>query len=168
MRKPPSPPKPNAPLADAIKFVEAHMRVGVFCPCCGQFAKIYKRKLNVCMAYALGLIAREQKRRPNEWLHAPSYLHKAAVRGPTVRGGDFAKLVHWGALIPKPEIRNDGSNRAGFYKITKTGLDFVDGKIKLAKHIHLYAGRFCGFSTELTTFRQALGEDFDYDELMRA
>lgn len=153
-------------LAAARQWVLDNRREGAVCPCCDQLAKVYKRKLNQCMVYALLLIYRAQQRNA-DWIHAPSYLHKNAKRGPTVRGGDFAKLVHWGLIETKPESdRGDGSKRAGYYKITSKGRDFVDGKIRLPKHVFLYASAFLGFSDESTSFRDAFGEKFNYDELM--
>src|SRR5271167_915579 len=64
--------------------------------------------------------------------------------------GDWAKLRHWGFLIEKPEVRDDGSKRNGFYKITQRGIDFVHGRIHVRKFIYLYAGQLLNQPCEKT------------------
>jgi hypothetical protein len=128
-------------------------------------AALHKRKLNKQMVYALVLIYRELHEK-NEWLHVPSYLHKTAATGPTVRGGDWAKLVHWGLITAKAGERADGSKRVGFYRLTDKGRAFVESKIKVPKHVFLYAERFVGTSSEMVSILDASKAFFDYRELM--
>jgi hypothetical protein len=157
-------------LAEASTWVKERIRRGAVCPCCDQLAKIYKRKLNSSMAYAL-LLIRLAFRTQTDWLHVPEYLTKVVrtKAKATTRGGDWAKLVHWKLIVPKDdEIRGDGSKRAGFYKITDLGIAFVDGRAKVPKHVFLYAQKCLGVSEEMTTIDEALGDKFNYSDLMSA
>ena len=102
----------QAPLAEAQAWLKGRMEAGAVCPCCGQFAKVYKRTITSSMAFALVLVYR-YFRSNRGWIHVPSYLAELAKNGAAVRGGDWAKLRFWGLLAPMPTVRADGSDRAG-------------------------------------------------------
>jgi hypothetical protein len=127
--------------------------------------KLYKRKLNSFMAYALLLIDR-YFRQPNakEWLHVPSYLIE---QNATDR--ECAKLRYWGLIEEMPEGRDDGSPHAGFYKITELGKRFVAREVTVPMYIHLYNGEVVKRRDfETIDIYAALGEKFNYSELMSA
>ncbi len=150
-------------LAEARAAVEIGRETqdGVTCPCCGQFAKVYRRKLNRTMAQALILIYRHA-RGSDEWIHIPTLLVRSTLLG------DAAKLAYWGLLEPQVAERDDGSRRVGFYRMTDRGRRFVLGQETIARHVITYNQQVLGFSDEHTTIRQALGDRFNYDELMAA
>lgn len=158
----------NTTLAEAIEWVEEHMDDGAECPCCGQLAKVYKRKLNSAMAFVLLLLHR--RKADEEWVHVPSYIN-AQVLDPTVSAavrGDWAKLVHWGFLEAMDGLRADGSKRIGYYKITRNGRLFVTGQIKAPKHVWFYnGGPTEDVDTEMVSIVSVLGDRFDYAQLMR-
>ena len=155
-------------LADAAAWVEANKKAGGVCPCCDQLARIYKRKLNSSMCAALILI-RRAFRTQSDWLHVPEYLSEVAAHGVIVRGGDWAKMVHWRMIEAKHgELRKDGSPRNGFYKITQLGVDFVDRRVEVPEYVILYAERLLGVSEKMATIDKALGKRFNYAELMAA
>ena len=161
-------------LQDAATWVQERVRRGAVCPCCDQMAKLYKRKLNSSMAFALVLI-RQAFLTQTDWLHVPEYLTKVcrnsryAKYSATTRGGDWSKLVHWKLIVPmNDETRGDGSTRVGFYKVTDLGIDFVDGRVSVPKHAFLYAQKCIRMSEDKTTISEALGDKFNYGELMSA
>lgn len=152
-------------LADAAAWVLAQHKKGAVCPACDQLAKRYKRKLNSSMAYALLLIYRHFKTN-TDWLHVPEYLEQVC-NTPTKRGGDWAKMVYWGLIVGKDdETRADGSKRNGFYKMTQKGIDFVRGSIRVPKYATIYAAKCIAMSPEDTSISEALGDRFNYSELM--
>ncbi|HYX22474.1 MAG TPA: hypothetical protein VFA98_16640 [Thermoanaerobaculia bacterium] len=155
-------------LKEAQEWLLQGVRKGVICPCCTQHAKVYSRTITNTMAYALILIERFF-RRANEWLHVPSYLNDLGLDpklAASIRG-DWTKLRHWGLIEEKPEVRDDGSNRAGFYKITQRGVDFVHDRIQVRKFIYLYGSRVLDRPCDETiSIGDALGEKFHYRELM--
>lgn len=139
---------------------------GIECPCCRQFAKVYKRKLSSSMAYALVLIYRYFQVHTDEaWLHVPNYLNGFGV---VARGGDWSKLVHWGHIEERPEEREDGCKHAGEWRITEAGKRFAAAVETAPKHLYFYNGQVTALSAEQTFIREALGNHFHYDELMNA
>jgi hypothetical protein len=136
---------------------------GVVCPCCDQRAKVYRRKLNSAMARSLIAIYRFfQKAGHGEWLNICQYLTY------NVSVGDAAKLAYWDLIEPMTDAqRPDGSPRVGLYRATSTGWRFVRGEDTVPSHVVIYNAQVLGFSQERCTLRDALGEPFDYSELMQ-
>ncbi len=151
----------------AKAFVQQNLRDGVTCPACGQFCKVYKRKLNSTMALALVLIYQFFKKNPRaDWLHVAAFLVKVK-RDSSIAGGDVVKLRYWGLLVRAPGERDDGSDRVGRYQITEVGKQFVEGRIAVPRYVYLYNQLLLRLSEEMTTMREALGDKFNYDELMK-
>lgn len=167
---------PNGPMSvftgvtadEAKAFVQQHLQDGVSCPTCGQFCKVYKRKLNSTMALALILIYQFFKTHPHaEWLHVAAFLVKVK-KDSSIAGGDAVKLRYWGLLERAPGERDDGSDRVGRYRITEIGKQFVEGRIAVPRYVYLYNQLLLRLSEEMTTVREALGDKFKYDELIKA
>ena len=118
------------------------------------------------MAYALILISKYFKEnKEEEWLKVGSYLSDLEIPY-AVKGGDFAKLKFWKLLERQIGERDDGSARNGYWKITQKGYDFISGKAKIPKFINLYNQKFYGYAGELIDIKEALGNKFNYSELM--
>ena len=157
-------------LADAIGWIVENRNDGAECPCCGQLAKVYRRSITGSMAYVLILIDRHFQTE-TDWLHVPTYLGRVAGGTAATRGGDWAKLVHWGLLVECDAVRDDGSDRAGYYKITDLGKQFVRGDVRVPKYVYLYDGaRMVRSASEdpVVSIRDALKETFNYDDLMKS
>lgn len=140
-------------LSEARAEVFARIDEGSACPCCDQHVKVYARPLyNVMGAWLIWAA------RCGETVHVRE--------GPAVRGGDFAKLVHWGLMEAV------GGARTGRWDVTHLGHAFVAGEIKVPSHVYLYNGRIWrrsgddGFSSKLVSILDVLGTKFDYAELM--
>lgn len=133
---------------------------GYTCECCGLYVKMYQRKLLASMCLVLIDIYKSGKR---DYLHVENWLKE---RGKSNWRGDFHKLVFWGLLEKKPERREDGSPRNGFYKLTGRGILFVEEKLEVREKILLFDNKFEGFEGKEVTIREALGNKFNYDELM--
>ena len=158
----------GATLDDARAHVREFMRTGVRCPCCGQYCRIYKRKMHATMALALVMIYHWFRQNPNAgWLHVPAFLVKVK-RDSTIAGGDAAKLRFWGVIERAPGERDDGSDRIGRYRITEIGRQFVEGKIAIPRYVFLYNQSLLRVSEEMTTIREALGDRFSYEALMKS
>jgi hypothetical protein len=138
----------------AEEWVMAEALDGVECPCCGQLAKVYRRKLYCSMAYALLLIYRTQKQ---DFLHVPNLLNG---HGSVARGGDFAKLTYWDLLEPHEK-------KPGYYRLTEKGRQFAECRIAVPVAVHVYDGDRIGWdTTEMVTVADALSKKFNYEELM--
>lgn len=141
-------------LAQAKADLGALLSEGTTCPCCGQFAKVYKRKLHSAMARDLILAYR---RAGTEWFHVRQVLGHD--------GGDFAKLAMWDLIEEAGERRPDGG-RAGWWQITESGVLFVSGLGQVSKYARVYNGRRINLTGPLVTIEDCLGERFNYHQLM--
>ena len=154
-------------IEDAKVFVQQNLRDGITCPACGQLCKIYRRKLNSTMALALVMIYTHFKLNPHHtWLHVAAFLVKVK-RDSSIAGGDVVKLRYWGLLERAPGERDDGSDRVGRYRITDIGKRFVENAIAVPKYVYLYNQLLLRLSEEMTTITEALGDRFNYAELMK-
>lgn len=155
----------GASLEEAKQWLRDRFDEGASCPCCNQFVKLYRRKLNSFMAYALILIDRYfRQSNANEWLHVPSYLIEQ-----NAPDRECAKLRYWGLIEECTGGRPDGSPHAGFYKITELGKSFVRRDVRVARYIFLYNKHPVKREEwETIDIYEALGEKFSYEELMRS
>lgn len=157
-----------ATITEAREYLKANLTVGVPCPCCRQFVKRYRRKLNSSMARSLIAIYAHYEffrleRRDEEWLHVPSYLHKLQLNATNEAG----LLRHWGLIVEKPTEKDDGNPCAGFYRITPRGREFVNAEVNVEKYAFLYNQRLLGFGPERLSILDALGDRFHYADLMK-
>lgn len=158
----------NPSLAEASKWVSDNSPDGVICPCCEQVAKIYRRKLNRAMAYALICVYRlRDEVDDGGWLDIPKLLSKHGLMA-VMRSREYQKLCYWSLLESKDEKRGDGG-KVGKYRLTDTGVLFVSNKLALPRHVLLYNGAVIETdASHKITIREALGDKFNYEELMSA
>lgn len=142
-------------LADARAELRKLVRDGAECPCCTQFAKVYRFAFNGAMA--VGLI-RMYRTGGQEWVHVPD------LRLP---GGHMLKARYWGLIEKPPElVRDDGSKRVGIWRMTDAGAAFVNDRARILSHAVIYNNRCLRLVGDPMTIRQLLGKRFDYGELM--
>ncbi len=143
-------------LADAQTFVLSGMwSGGVHCPCCGQYARVYRRKLTSDMArFLIEVVLRTG---PGQWLDVTT------VR---LRGGDYAKLAYWGLIAHRAESP-EGQKYSGQWMATHQGRLFALDRMRVPSHVLVFDARTFGYDgSRLVSVREALGERFNYDELM--
>jgi hypothetical protein len=133
---------------------ERALKDGARCPCCNQLAKVYKRPIHSAMARAL--IQLYNAAPEGDWVYLPE------IGG---RGGDASKLRYWGLIQEEQTLRPDGG-RAGYWRVTRRGGQFVRGEITVPKYAHVYDGRCLGTTGDPVTVQDALGKRFNYAELM--
>ena len=137
-------------------YIEENLVEGVICPCCEQLAKQYSRKFTASMA--VGLISLYNQAKTT---YSPIHIKKIKL----VNGGEFAQMKRWQLI---GEAKNDVTTKrtSGMWYITQKGIDFVNGRLQVPMYCDTYNGKTLGFSREMTTIKQALGNKFDYAELM--
>ena len=149
-------------LKEAQDYIAENSEVGVSCPCCGRFVKLYKRKIHTEMAvflvklYKAALAGGKHK----------AYSTRELINTETKASTDGAYLTRWG-LITKASEEATASGNVGRYRITSKGLNFVSGIIQVPKRVHILCGETIGFSAEMVFIWDCLGDKFDYDEIMR-
>jgi hypothetical protein len=149
---------PFRTLIDARAQVRAALDEGGTCPCCDQYARRYKRKLNASMAAALCWM---WGRGRDRWITvpevAPAWLLKAR---------EYPKLALWGLIEAKPNASADHKRASGVWRVTDLGAEFVQGCRNAPRFAFVYNGEVDALSQEQTDIRAALGDRFDYAELM--
>ena len=139
--------------------LSANFEKGTICPCCSQFVKVYKYKL-----YANSIKALIELSHLGPGFHHISKYAEATKHRP--RAAHFADLRHWG-FIRKSMEPVDGKKSSGFWEITLEGHKFIYGKTTAKERVRIFNNNLFGFEGEEISVLQALGNKFNYDELMK-
>ena len=146
-------PTDNWLLCDVQDWVHDRVEDGVRCPCCGQFAKVYERRINASMVRALVAL----------WRRGPDWVHLPPV---DPSHGEAARLSYWGLIEEEPTVREDGG-RAGWWRITQKGNWWLEGRFPVQMYARIYNGRLLGFSGGPWFVQDAVRDKFDLQQLMR-
>ena len=147
-------------LTAARQRVQNDLSKGVKCPCCDQWAKLYRRHITSSMAHALILMYRYFAANPNDDdLHVARFL-VLRKRSSDVAGGDVIKLRHWGLI--------ERGKRVGHYRLTVRGRQFVRGRSTVPKFIYLFNNTVMNTSPDTIVIQDIFaGTKLNYNELMR-
>ena len=149
-------------LEEAKQYLRENWESGVSCPGCGQHVKLYKRAFPIASAVTLIAISKAP-------VDEDGYVHLGPIldtlSGTAAQGGYAVLSHHWGLIEQKEGLREDGSKRVGYWRITKDGHDFLKGGM-ISKYALLFNGRCYGITGKGITLREALQNKFNYDELM--
>lgn len=152
------PPDLDVPLGEVRDWLRVRIEKGVRCPACEQFSKVYRRRIYAGMVKALVLMWREGDFSRRLYVHVPSI--------DPARGGDVAKLEFWGLIEEERAVRTDGG-RAGYWRVTARGQDWIERKTAVPKYARIYDGRLLSLTGPLVTIDDALaGGSFRLDDLM--
>jgi len=148
-------------LQEAKDYIKENQKKGLQCPCCEGYVKLYKRKLNSGMAkFLIALYKRSQT-------EIPSCIEDILLDLNTpAKSLDYSVLTHWG-LIQRVVIPSTEKKHSGLWEITPTGREFVLGVAMVAKRVHIINNVVVGFDEEQISIKEALGQKFNYIELMR-
>lgn len=149
----------------AKQFLRDNREEGAICPCCDQYVRLYRRKITSAMAYGLILPHRRSINFGDHWIHVENYLKSLNDIPASIRG-DIAKLRHFGLIEAKQEDREDGSSRNGYYRMTGRGMSFVRDTLSVPEAVFIYNNKVEGHSEDQINIHGALGNKFNYDELM--
>jgi len=141
---------------------------GASCPCCGQLVKTYRRKIHSQMARCLILFFRKFER---DFTTSEGVFHSWPdfVREQNLsphQTADFAKLAYWGLIEKETGIREDGSGRVGFWRVTDYGKQFIHSGVGAYQYAIVFNGKRIRFEGGCVTIHHCLGEKFNYAELM--
>jgi hypothetical protein len=150
-------------MAAARLYVRENLETGIECPCCGQFAKEYRRQIHSTMAAWLCDLVRR-------WTFERRAYHVGEC-GPRLRsrtgGGDEAKLRYWKLIeeIPK-DPENTATRTSGYWRPTKAGIYFAHRAASTPKYCYVFDTKVLRFDGPRITIVDALGNKFNYAELM--
>jgi hypothetical protein len=145
-------------LSEAVNWVNENKMEGVICPCCGQIAKVYKRKLHTSMA--LTLINLYKKNENNDWVDVKDFLRINKLKN----SHDWTLLRYWG-IIEEKQKGEEKTKTSGLWRITEKGKLFVENRLEVPRHIYIFDTKLLGNSEQVTTIIDALGDKFNYNEL---
>lgn len=151
----------DMPLGDARGRLRGLADAGHECPCCRQHVKVYRRPLSSVAARALVALWRVHR---TEFGHLPTVVreHLADVAG---QGGYTSLAQHWRLIEEEVRVRPDGG-RAGYWRVTPAGVDWVLARAAVPKYARLYDGRCLGLEGPAVTVGDVLGERFDLAGLL--
>jgi hypothetical protein len=133
----------------------------VFCPCCDKRVTVYHRKLNAGMAWCLIWLVREWKR-TNDWVS----LKEDDVPDAVQAHREVHKLRFW-KLIEAGSHYTMTERTQALWKPTIEGLNFVsDLNIRVPSHMDICNNRKVRATETTVNIVEALGDRFDYPELM--
>lgn len=153
-------PDMTATLAEAQLWLFDRLDAGVECPCCLRFAKRYRRTLHSTQARNLIAMYRRHRR---EWVHLPTLR----LELPPPHNNDEPMMRHWGLIVESAGKREDGG-RAGWWRITGLGEDWLRGQVTIPKYVYTYADRAFGSTGPGVSAGEVLGEPFDLRVLTAA
>lgn len=146
-------------IEEAKKYVRDHIEQGVLCPCCGQYCKLYKRKITSAMAWGLAMIYKRCKSTGVKVLHIENFFKSQDC--PSSIRGDITKLRHWDFLVRRKDLG------AGIYELTDFGEQFVRNEIHVPRSVSIYNNKVYRWDKKHTTMRMSLKDKFDIDELLK-
>ena len=119
---------------------------GIKCPICGRHVKVYRRKITNTMARSL---IEMYNAHGMDWGHMPSTI--------TSQRADEAKLQYWG-LIEEETVKRPDGGRAGWWRVTEKGVDYIRGNTSLPKYVQIYNKKLLEVEEDVTAnIRDALG-----------
>jgi hypothetical protein len=149
-------------LAEGRAILRELVNDGHKCPVCTQLAKVYRRKINSGMARSLIEMYRVGREGDvagvQGWVHVPTQIG--------ARSREEGKLAYWGLVEEEAEIKREDGGRAGYWRVTARGAQFVRNLIQVPKYARVYDGRCLGLTGPDVSIHDALGTKFNYDELM--
>ena len=151
----------DSTIGEAKTVLRENWEKGVECPCCTQLVKLYSRKLYSVMAVMLIKLYKYDKQHPSEYVHVSELMWKGQTAN-----YDFSKLRYWGLIAEKTKDADANKRTSGYWAITDKGRDFVEGRRSISKYVQLFDSKKFGYTGEQVTIKDALGDDFDYRELM--
>lgn len=153
-------PKPDdsRTLGEVRQELTDNFETGIHCAACTQYVRKRHSKLGASSAYALIRLFNLT----GDYHHVREFAEgREGIR----RSSQWAELLHWG-LIDEAANEDPTKKSSGMWRITLKGIQFVKGEITLPKYIWLFNANFMGFDGEQIDIVAALGNKFDYQELM--
>lgn len=141
-------------LEDARAQLHEQSEEGTTCPCCDQYAKVYKRRLSANMVlFLIDLVTK---------CSADGWMKYTECR---FTGRDYNFLRHWG--LADTRVNNDPEKKSsGMWRPTQLGRDFLSGRAFVPAYVHVYNNIVVETDKNMVGPQEALGKRFSFSELM--
>lgn len=141
---------------------------GAPCPVCRQTVKIRRRNLTGVAAQAVRALYLAHGLDYGQMKEVVLEAMPAAAN----QGGYLVLAQHWSLIEEERTVRRDDGGRAGWWRVTPLGEQWLCGETSVAKYADIYNGRCLGLLGDLVTYADvtgdgALGARFDYGEVLR-
>lgn len=156
-------PPPGDTLAEARARFFTGLRSGdrPDCECCQRDGHIDHRKLNTAMAIGLAFFYHQRGNGNGGYAHMHDQPPKARA------SRDTSRLKHWGMVEQSSHTPGDDNKRtSGMWRITETGVAFVEHRLVVPRVKHVFDDRVLYVSEETTDMASALGDEYDYLEVL--
>jgi hypothetical protein len=168
-------------IVEAIHYVMSNLRKGTHCPVCGKWCHADNRRFHKDMGVALVLIKLFfDKYRSSDWCHVENWLQQVSkMRAPGIdndtmerfvgrlksqRMREWSRLKHWDLLERRP-VNPDEVVR-GYWRITRLGVDFVNGRLRVPVRKWIFKDSVVDVSEELVSIHEILsGPGFTLEDL---
>ena len=150
---------PEPEMEEEQERLALHAREGTTCGICGQYVKIYPRKLNSNMVSFLISLYHGWRRTSRDWVHHSDCFHV---------GRDYPYVATWRLAKLKPNSEDSTKRKSGLWKPTKRGRLFIKNKRVVPSHVFMFNNKVVGWSDKNIDVLDALGNKFNYKELMRS
>ena len=101
--------------------------------------------------------------------HTPEWID---VKEFPLRGGDYAKLKHWGLAHASPgktgAAKDGTSSSSGLWRSTDKGRSWVYREIRVPSHAYVYNDHLVDYTDKMVSVEDALGRNFHYEKMMAA
>jgi len=148
----------NMTLGEARRVLDAELKDGARCLCCGQYAQIHRWTL-------YGTAARLLVR-----LYAIGGTEEFVESKPIKRKGqgDGARLRYWG-LAEEEKVRRPDGGKSGWWRVTPYGEDFILARATIPKYVYVYDNTVLPYSDAHSqggrhTISDVLKETFHYGD----
>ena len=131
---------------------------GTICPVCDQHVKVYRRKVNSSMTRGLIAAYRAYGTRFG-------YLQDVRRTEGETDNREESKLRYWGLMQEEDAWRPDGG-RAGYWRVTDKGEMWIRKLTTVPKYAVIYNGECLRLEGQQIDISEALGDKFNYRELM--
>lgn len=149
-------------LDEAKSLLESHLQKGMRCPCCNQFAKIYRYRFsqNICRYL---MVLYRVRRESDRFVHVTELL---GIDPMITASRDFLRPAFYG-LIEEAAINDpEKKKRSGLWRLTEKGVAFCEKRIAIPKYVVIYNNDVIGYEGELMHIDDFNGDFFSYAELM--
>lgn len=150
-------------IKDAKEYLRNNFEEGAECPCCGQFVKQYSRLFDSGLARFAIALYRLTKGMSGLSRNKDDIRKRAGME--KLQATNYGIIEFWNIAV-KTKNDDDSKRTSGLWKLTPKGVAFVEGRLLIPKYAKTYDNKCQGFSDTRITIKEALGNKFNYRELM--
>jgi len=135
-------------------YLRENFEKGCSCPSCGQHVRMWKKSLISSAVADLIRLVSKYKGKP---IHINEF---------TQQRSNFYTLSYWGLISPGNTEHSEDKKTSGEWIPTQKGIDFVNKKSVLQKYALTYNNKVICFEGKNIDIITALGNKFNYQELI--